>query len=88
MKATTITTNATEVSHYTVSFKAFKKIDGTERAKMRQIRICRDGVWIYCNTFKEEDREQNEQWAKNFLLAMKRADIKRYMAALDQMWGV
>ncbi|GHA81830.1 hypothetical protein [Pontibacter akesuensis] len=88
MKAISITTNVTEVSQYTVSFRTFKKIGSTGRVKQRQIRICRDGACIYSNTSKEEERTQNEQWAKNFLVAMKRADSKRYMAALDLMWEV
>lgn len=73
------------VPKYTVGIKTYKT---AKREKMREVMIYRNGAWIYCDAFKEEERAEHEQWAQGFLKAMKSSDLKEMMKALDEMWGI
>ncbi|PRY08967.1 hypothetical protein CLV24_11917 [Pontibacter ummariensis] len=80
--------NSNLVASYTMTFKSFKKVEADKRVKMREVKIYRNSVWIYCDAYMEEERELHEQWAKNFLHAMKIKDTKAIMKALDEMCGL
>ena len=84
METTTLHRNSIEVAKYTVGVKTYKT---AKRVKMREVKIYRNGAWIYCDAFKEEKRQVHERWAMNFLHAMKDRDVKGYMEQLNQMKG-
>ncbi|RDV11908.1 hypothetical protein DXT99_23680 [Pontibacter diazotrophicus] len=67
--------NSQQGAKYTVGFKTYKTAG---RVKMREVKIYRNGAWIYCDAFTEEERETHEAWAKAFLEAMKLNDTRQY----------
>ena len=69
---------------YTMSFKAYK-VGGV---KMRQVKVYQNGKWVYKDEFKAEEREKREQFARNFLNAMKLHDSRQIMAQLEQAKGI
>ena len=71
MKTTIQHRTSIQVARYTVGFKTYKTVD---RVKMREVKIYRNGAWVYCDAFREEERETHEAWAKEFLQVMKRND--------------
>lgn len=74
METTTQHRNSLEAAKYTVGFKTYKT---AERVKMREVKIYRNGAWIYCDAFTEEERETHEAWAREFLGAMKLNDTRQ-----------
>ncbi|RDV11105.1 hypothetical protein DXT99_25160 [Pontibacter diazotrophicus] len=67
--------NSQQGAKYTVGFKTYKT---AERVKMREVKIYRNGAWIYCDAFTEAERETHEAWASEFLEAMKLNDTRQY----------
>ena len=74
METNTQHRNSIEVARYTVGFKTYKTAG---RVKMRELKIYRNGAWVYCDAFTEEERETHEAWAKEFLEAMKLNDTRQ-----------
>lgn len=87
METTALHRNSIEVAKYTVGVKSYKTIKQNQRVKMREVKIYRNGTWIYCDAFKDEECQVHERWAMNFLHAMKHRDVKGYMEQLNQMKG-
>lgn len=77
------TTHQIAVPKYSMKFDAYKK----NGQKMRKIIVYKNGQWIYRNEFKAEDKARQEQFAQNFLKAMKLHDTKQIMQQLDQVKG-
>ncbi|RDV10736.1 hypothetical protein DXT99_25860 [Pontibacter diazotrophicus] len=67
--------NSQQGAKYTVGFKTYKTAG---RVKMREVKIYRNGAWIYCDAFTEAERETHEAWAREFLEAMKLNDTRQY----------
>lgn len=88
METTNTQRNSIQVAKYTMGFKSYKLIKNNDRVKIRQVRICRNGKCIYADVFKEEEKARHEQWASNFLNAMKLHDTKQYMSELNTMKGI
>lgn len=82
MKTTTQTRNSTQVARYTVGFKTYKT---AARVKMRELKIYRNGAWVYCDAFTEEERETHEEWAKEFLQVMKLNDTRQNLEEPEEM---
>lgn len=57
-----------------MSFRSFKAIETNKRVRMREVKIYRNGAWVYCDAFAQEERETHEAWAREFLEAMKLND--------------
>lgn len=74
--------NSTQVARYTVGFKTYKT---AERVKMREVKIYRNGAWIYCDAFTEEERETHEVWAREFLQVMKLNDTRQNVEEPEEM---
>ncbi|MFD3002614.1 hypothetical protein ACFS7Z_19745 [Pontibacter toksunensis] len=74
--------NSTQVARYTVGFKTYKT---AEREKMREVKIYRNGAWIYCDAFTEEERETHEVWAREFLQVMKLNDTRQNVEEPEEM---
>ncbi|WP_162055800.1 hypothetical protein [Pontibacter pamirensis] len=81
METTTKQRNSIETARYTVGFKTYKT---AERVKMREVKIYRNGAWVYCDSFTEAERETHEAWAKEFLEAMKLNDTLQYQVQPEQ----
>ncbi|PRY13785.1 hypothetical protein CLV24_105155 [Pontibacter ummariensis] len=81
METTTQHRNSLETARYTVGLKTYKT---AERVKMREVKIYRNGAWIYCDAFTEAERETHEAWAKEFLEAMKRNDTRQHQVQPEQ----
>jgi hypothetical protein len=68
-------------ARYTMGFKTYKTAG---RVKMREVKIYRNGAWVYCDAFTQEERETYEAWAKEFLEAMKLNDTRQNLEQLKQ----
>jgi len=76
MDTTTQHRNSMGAARYTIGFKTYKTAG---RVKMREVRIYRNGAWIYCDAFTEAERETHEAWAREFLEAMKLNDTRQHL---------
>ena len=81
MKTTIQHRTSLEAARYTVGFKTYKT---AERVKMREVKIYRNGAWVYCDAFTEEERETHEVWAKAFLQVMKHNDTLQHQVQPEQ----
>lgn len=81
MKTLTLSTKPQSAT-YTVGTKTYKT---SRRVKMREVKIYRNGSWVYCDAFREGERQTHEEWARNFLHAMKMIDARRCTGQLNEM---